>query len=153
MDSGFPRQDCDFFHFFQSLTVAAAISLTAVRIHLPERLFRVRGDSRGCLGAAQMDVRRLPGHGVKQFVLILLATHRLDFNGRGIWRQLADQPLAAQAHERIGAADGLIQSELVVNSGRCRGPRPETGGWYRGLCLQGNLAALPVGDTHIAEVS
>src|ERR1700683_1786368 len=31
---------CDFFHSFQSLIVALAMSLTATRSHSPERLFR-----------------------------------------------------------------------------------------------------------------
>ena len=32
---------------------------------------KVRGDARRRPGATDMDIRRLPGHGVKQFVLIL----------------------------------------------------------------------------------
>jgi hypothetical protein len=41
-DRGPPRNryDCDFLHSFQSPMIAAAMSLTAVRSHLPERLFR-----------------------------------------------------------------------------------------------------------------
>src|ERR1017187_7470191 len=34
-----------------------------------------------------MDIRRLPGHGMKQPVLILLSTHRFNFDRRGIGRQ------------------------------------------------------------------
>ena len=61
-----------------------------------------------------MYVRRLPSHGVKQPVLILLTVHRLDFNGRGIRRELADQPLSAQPHEGVGAADRLVEGELLL---------------------------------------
>jgi hypothetical protein len=34
------HEDCDFFQSFQSPIIAASMSLTAVRSHLPERLFR-----------------------------------------------------------------------------------------------------------------
>ena len=45
-----------------------------------------------------MDIRCLSGPGVEQFVPILLATYGLDFNGRGIRRQLADQPLSVNGN-------------------------------------------------------
>jgi hypothetical protein len=99
-----------------------------------------------------MNVGRLPSHSVEQFVLILLTVHRLDFNGRGIRCQLADQPLPAQAHEGIGTADRLLQQELVVNSRRCSALGPDTRGGDRGLSLQGDLAALSVEDGYVAWV-
>jgi hypothetical protein len=96
-------QDCDFFQAFKSTMVAAATSLTAVRNHL-----EVSGDSCPSPRGAKMDIRRLPGHGMEQFALILLAAHRLDFYGRGIRCQLANQPLGAQAHE--GSGQGIACS-------------------------------------------
>jgi hypothetical protein len=45
------QEDCDFLHSFQSPMVAAAMSLTAVRSHLPERLLRSATIRAAALGA------------------------------------------------------------------------------------------------------
>jgi hypothetical protein len=85
---------CEFFHSFQSEIITLAMFLDSSPQPLTGPTLQVRDDSPGRPGCAEMDIRRLPRHRMKQPVLITLPSHRFNFN--------LSEPSTGETREKCG---------------------------------------------------
>jgi len=124
--------------------------------------------------SAEVDIARLPSHGVEKAKLGIGRAQRRQFDAGAMRAEAANDPASAQLYEGIGAADRAVNDGLVENfswafvlqrtifAGIAFSSTillsvgtlsPMGGRWNQGFRFAGDAATVPVGDGDVAGVA